>query len=150
MVVMGIDCASKKTGIAIMSNDELLYKELYESGLPPRATDVELSQALGLFRINLLSLCDRFHPDKFIVELTGVTRNANTMRLISYFEGACILVADEVGADLERIRTKSVRKRVFGNGAIDKADVVKKIIDTYGEMSEDEAEAVVFALYGDG
>ena len=147
---MGVDCASKKTGIAIMSHDELLYKELYNSGLPPNATDEELAAALVNFEYRLSALIMKHKVKKIVVELTGVTRNANTMRLLAYFEAAVILVSKKLGCELERIRTKSVRKRIFGNGNIDKSDVVKKIIKTYGDMSEDEAEAVVFALYGNG
>lgn len=150
MITMGIDCASKKTGIAILSKDKLLYSELHESGLPANASDKELAKALSLLRSKLIRLSRKYKPEKIVVELTGVTRNANTMRLIAYFEAMAILAARETGADIERIRTTSVRKKVFGYGNIDKQDVVRKVVKKYGELSEDESEAIVFALHGNG
>ncbi len=150
MIVMGIDNASKLSGIAVMAPDALVYHELFRSELTPNASDDELSSALSRYHLHLIALCDTYKPDKIVVELTGVARNANTMRLIAYFEAIVILVARTMGAELERVRTTSVRKKVFNNGRLDKADVVKKIINKYGVMSADEAEAVAFALSGLG
>lgn len=147
---MGVDCASKKTGIAIMRKDMLLYHELFNSELPPNATDQQLSYALNSLRKKLLHLGKKYKIKKIVVELTGVTRNTNTLRLISYFEAIVVLVARELNIEIERIRTTSVRKNVFGAGNIHKSDVVAAIISKYGEMSEDEAEAIVFALEGNG
>jgi len=148
MIVMGVDCASKKTGIAIMDNTYLLYSELYDSELPPNCTDEQLSRALFRLRKRLRHLGKKFKINKIVVELTGVTRNTNTLRLISYFEAIVVLVATELNIEIERTRTTSVRKSVFGAGNIHKSDVVAQIMDIYGEMSEDEAEAIVFALKG--
>ena len=149
-VVMGVDCAPKFSGIAIMKGDKLLFKRRYATSLGANATDVQIAQAAGIFKDLLVSLVKEYDVDRVVVELTGVTRNANTMRLLCYFEAATILAAYEALAEIERIRTKSVRKRVFGDGAIDKRSVVSRIQERYGELSEDEAEAIVFALYGGG
>jgi Holliday junction resolvasome RuvABC endonuclease subunit len=148
MIVMGVDCASKKTGIAVMRGKNLLHHELYESMLPPNASDAELSEALFSIRKRILHLGKKYKIKKIVVELTGVQRNTNTLRLLAYFEAIVVLVAMELGVEIERIRTTSVRKSVLGSGNIDKKQVVANIIDKYGEMGEDEAEAVVFALRG--
>jgi Holliday junction resolvasome RuvABC endonuclease subunit len=148
MIVMGVDCASKKTGIAVMRGKSLLHHELYESMLPPNASDSELSEALFSFRKRLTHVGKKYKIKKIVVELTGVQRNTNTLRLLAYFEAIVVLVAMELGVEIERVRTTSVRKSVLGSGNIDKKQVVANIIDKYGKMSEDEAEAVVFALRG--
>ena len=145
---MGVDCASKKTGIAIMRGERLIYNELYNSELPPNAEDKELAYALKSFKKRLAHLGKKYKINKIVVELTGVQRNTNTLRLLSYFEAIVILVAMELNVGIERVRTTSVRKSVLGSGNIQKRDVVAKIISIYGEMSEDEAEAVAFALRG--
>jgi Holliday junction resolvasome RuvABC endonuclease subunit len=148
MIVMGVDCASKKTGIAVMRGKNLLHHELYESMLPPNASDAELSEALFSIRKRLLHVAKKYKIKKIVVELTGVQRNTNTLRLLAYFEAIVVLVAMELGVEIERVRTTSVRKSVLGSGNIDKKQVVANVIDKYGEMGEDEAEAVVFALEG--
>jgi Holliday junction resolvasome RuvABC endonuclease subunit len=148
MIVMGVDCASKKTGIAVMRGKNLYYNELYETMMPPNASDSELSKALYLFKKRLIYLGKTYKIKKIVVELTGVQRNTNTLRLLAYFEAIVVLVAMELNIEIERVRTTSVRKSVLGSGNIDKKQVVANVIDKYGEMSEDEAEAVVFALKG--
>lgn len=150
-VVMGVDCASKASGIAIMRGDKLLYSRQYKTDLPPNASDAQIARAMGLYKDVLIVLIHKYKVKRIIVELTGVTRNANTMRLLCYFESATILAAYDALTEIERIRTKSVRKRVFGDGAMDKGEVVSRIKEKYSEtISEDEAEAIVFALYGGG
>jgi Holliday junction resolvasome RuvABC endonuclease subunit len=148
MIVMGVDCASKKTGIAIMRGSNLLHRELYETMLPPNASDAELSKALYFFKKKLIHLSNKYKIKKIVVELTGVQRNTNTLRLLAYFEAIVVLAAMELNAEIERVRTTSVRKSVLGSGSIDKKTVVQNVIDKYGQMSEDEAEAIVFALEG--
>lgn len=150
MIVMGVDCASKASGVAIMKRDRLLYSHQYKTNLGPNATDAQITQASGLFKTYLVGLIGKHKVGRVVVELTGVTRNANTMRLLAYFEAATMLAAYDGCAEIERIRTKSVRKRVLGDGSIDKTTVINIIRGKYGELSEDEAEAVVFALYGNG
>lgn len=145
---MGVDCASKKTGIAIMRGSRLLHHELYETMLPPNASDMELSKALLFFKKKLLFLGAKYKINKIVVELTGVQRNTNTLRLLAYFEAIVALAAMELNVEIKRVRTTSVRKSVLGSGSIDKQTVVKNVIDKYGQMSEDEAEAIVFALEG--
>lgn len=148
MIVMGVDCASKKTGIAIIRDDRLIYHELFNSELPPNASDMQIAYALRSLRKRLRYLGEKYKIKKIVVELTGVQRNTNTLRLLSYFEAIVMVVAIELNIDLERIRTTSVRKSVLGSGNMQKRDVVAAVISKYGEMSEDEAEAVVFALKG--
>jgi Holliday junction resolvasome RuvABC endonuclease subunit len=148
MIVMGIDCASKLTGIAILDGKKLLYREQYNTGLPPNADDKELSKALNLFKKNIKTLSKKYKVKKIVPEFTGMTRNATTFRLLCYFETACMMAAVESNIKIERARTITARKEVTGSGKIDKQIVVKKIIKKYGKMSEDEAEAILFALYG--
>lgn len=148
MIVMGVDCASKKTGIAVMKRKILHHHELYETMLPPNASDTELSKALYFFKKRLIHLGKKYKINKIVVELTGVQRNTNTLRLLAYFEAIVVLVAMELNVEIERVRTTSVRKSVLGSGNIDKQTAVAKVIDKYGQMSEDEAEAIIFALEG--
>lgn len=150
MMILGVDNASKLCGIAVLEGEKLLYKEQYKTGLQPRATDEQLADALWDYYVHLSGIIFSQNIDKVVVELSGVTRNANTARLLCYFESAVLLAAKAEYISVERIRTTTVRKAVLGSGATPKGEVVARVIEKYGEMSEDEAEAIVFALYGGG
>src|SRR5437773_2443659 len=111
MITMGIDCASKLSGIAIVSNRKLLYSEQYKTLLPPKAHDDELALAFLRYKKHLILLNKKFKPDKWVVEFTGMTRNATTFRLLCYFEAMTLLAAAEAKVPIEQVRVITARKQ---------------------------------------
>jgi len=151
MITMGIDCASKLTGIAVVSNRRLLHSEQYATLLLPRACDDELSNAFLRYKKHLIKINKKFKPDKWVVEFTGMTRNANTFRLLCYFEAITVLAAAEAKVPIEQVRVISARKQVLRSGNISKEYAYEVVKRKYKKIkSDDEADAIVYALYGNG
>ena len=149
MITMGIDCASKVTGIAIVSNRRLLYSEQYKTELPPRASDDVLATAFLRYKKHLIALNKRFKPDKWVVEFTGMTRNATTFRLLCYFEAMTLLAAAEARIPIEQVRVITARKDVLKSGNITKEFAFEAVKKKYKKITnDDEADAIVYALYG--
>jgi len=72
-----------------------------------------------------------------------------TTKKLAYFESVALLAAAEYGILSETVRTKEARKAVLGSGTYEKDDIQMWVYKKYNKMcGQDEAEAVVFALYG--
>lgn len=151
MKTMGIDSASKLSGIAILDGKKLVYSEQYNSLLLAKACDNNLAKALDLFKKNLIKIHKLHKPDLWIVETCGLTRNATTFRLLSYFEAATLLAAHQAKAKIIQARVLTVRKEVLKSGDLSKANAVARVAKKYKNIkTDDEADAIVLALYGNG
>lgn len=149
MITMGIDCASKISGIAIVSNRRLLHSEQYKTLLPPKACDDELANAFLRYKKHLIIINKKFKPDKWVVEFTGMTRNATTFRLLCYFEAMTLLAAAEAKVPIEQVRVITARKEVLKSGNISKEFAYEAVKKKYKKITnDDEADAIVYALYG--
>lgn len=145
---LGVDCASRKSGLAVLEGTKLLYSEPYLSGLRQGYGDRELAYELNLFKRKISSLVNEYKVDITVVELTAGFRNHQTSRMLAYFEAAAIMGAASKSKVL-RARTIKARRDAFGGGYTDKAKVIAKARKVYGkDLTEDEAEAIVFALAG--
>lgn len=146
--VIGIDPASKHAGIAVVENTELLDSEQLK--LDIGKTTEQLAFALSDFKAEIKKWLVKYQPSLLVVENTSVPRNLHTTKILAYFEAVAMIAAAEYKACLiERARTKQARSKVFGRGDISKPEI-KTILDKqYGkDFGMDEAEAIVFALYG--
>lgn len=145
---LGVDCASRKSGFAVLEGVKLIYHEPYESMLRQGYGDRELAYELNIFRRKISSLVNTYKVDITVVELTAGFRNHQTSRMLAYFEAAAIMGASSKSKIL-RARTVKARKDAFGIGYTDKQKVIAKTRSVYGkDLTEDEAEAIVFALAG--
>lgn len=146
--VLGIDPASKNAGLAVVEGEKLLYS--YQLVIPRRGTESEeLAKALYFFWEAINTNVGVWEPTLIVVEHTSYPRNLTTTKLLTYFEAMALLVAAENNCLIERVRTKQARKTVLGSGTFEKADIVTEMYNRYGEwFGPDEAEAIVFALYG--
>lgn len=145
---LGVDCASRLSGLAVLEGTKLLYSEQYRSGLRTGFGDRELAYELNLFKRRVSSLVNEYKVDITVVELTAGFRNHQTSRMLSYFEAAAIMGAAPKSKIL-RARTVRARRDAFGAGFTDKQKVIGKARRVYGkDLTEDEAEAIVFALAG--
>lgn len=94
--------------------------------------------------------------DMVIVELCAVSRNLNTVRVLSKYEAAAILAAKRQGKVVLQTRVSQARQAVLGDGGIKKEDafvLMKKRFPAHAWMASnrggmDETDAAVLALAG--
>lgn len=144
---LGIDCASRKSGFAVLEGTKMIYHEAYTSMLRSGYTDRELGYELNKFREHTASLVAKYKVDITVVEFTAGFRNHQTNRMLSYFEGAAVQGATK--SKVWRARTVKARRDALGKRYTEKSKVIARVRSLYGQtLTEDEAEAVVFALAG--
>jgi crossover junction endodeoxyribonuclease RuvC len=146
LVVLGVDPSSTRSGLAAIlrrgDENEIVHIETFA-----RSKDEEIQHAMARFKGMMEHIVTQHGVEKIVVELVAVQHNLNTVRKIAYFEAMAMLVASQMGLDVEQIRTTSALKRVTGTGRMDKPDRQKWVLDHTGRhVSEDEADAVIFAL----
>jgi len=147
--VLGIDPASRNAGLAVVEGDKLI--DSAQILIPKHSTTEELMAGLMYFSDVVGEWIAKLQPALLVVEHTSVFRNMNTTKLLTYFEAMALIRAGRAGILAERARTKPARKAVCGNGNLDKAGVTDWVFRKYNRsFGEDEAEAIVFALYGYG
>lgn len=145
--VLGIDPASRQAGLAVVEGDVLLYSE--QITLAPHQNSDELAESLAIFARRVDLAIKAWQPSLIVVEHTTVFRNLNTTKLLTYYEAVALLAAAKHNILVERARTKQARKAVVGNGSMPKEQVVEWVCYKYdSKFKEDEAEAIVFALFG--
>lgn len=150
LISLGIDCASRKSGIAVVKGDKLLYHEPYTSGLKPGWSDSQLGKELEAFRERIAYLSRKYKVNIVVVELTGGWRNPNTIRALSYFEAAAVMGAVSARKTIVRVRTTQARSKILPKNKQEKSKVIAEMRRRYKseKLTEDEAEAILFALYG--
>ena len=147
---MGVDCASRKSGIAVVEGSKLLYHEAYNSSLRSGWSPAELAAELNKFRKRIYNLAREYSVDIVVVELTGGFRNPQTTRMLSYFEGAALMGAKSSRKIVHRAPTVSARAKALGKKYTEKKKAIAKARSLYPtqKLTEDEAEAIIFARYG--
>ncbi len=144
---LGIDCASRKSGFAVLEGTKLLYHEAYNSMLRPGYSDRELAYELNKFKERTRIIVRDYKVDITVVELTAGFRNHQTSRMLAYFEAAAIMGATK--SKVLRARTVKARRDALGKRYVEKQAVIARVRSIYGaKLTEDEAEAIVFALAG--
>jgi len=154
--VMGIDPGSHIAGLAVvergtcLSVRELAVRRELEG-------DDFLPSALFRFYCDVLEELVDWEVALMVVEKTQVMRNADTQKKLDYFEAAAMMAAGDYGCMVEQMGTSRARKLVFGDGRFAKQRIpaeVSRILKSRGQFlgvdfTEDEAEAIVFALAGE-
>lgn len=82
----------------------------------------------------------------------SVSRNLNTVRVVSYFEGLSLYKGAEWGAQTLSLRPTEIRQQAFGK-VISKQQVYDKLkkrykLLPYDEGGNDESDAIAAALAG--
>lgn len=146
---MGVDCASRKSGLAVVEGTKLLYHEAYNSMLRTAYSDKELAHELVAFYKKVGKIAKEYKVDIVCVELTAGFRNHQTSRMLAYFEAAAMMGVAGTRIKLYRARTIKARLSALGRGYTDKQKAIAKVRSRYGNnLTEDEAEAIIFALAG--
>lgn len=149
MIVLGIDPGSHNAGIAVVKDDELLYSRQVKSLTNSKWIDLDLAEYMCSFMLDIDEVIEEYEPNLMVVELTSVPTNMHTNKLLAYFEAAALISAGMYKINVKRMRTTEARKLALNNGSIKKMDAVYLIRDLYGsELTQDEAEAIIFAIAG--
>lgn len=146
--VIGIDPGSHSAGIAVIEGEKLLFSTTVDSLTGAAWDDNNLGDLMVEFMLTVQETIDKYEPQLMVVELTSVPKNMHTNKLLAYWEACAIIAASMSNIDIKRMRTKEARKLVFGNGNIKKEQAINQINGPDGNLSDDEAEAIVFALAG--
>lgn len=145
--VLGVDPASKNVGIAVVEGTELIFSEQLE--IIKGDTTEALALALSDFTQEIGRWLRVYQPSLLVLENTSVQRNVNTIKMLAFFEAAIMIAGADYKCLIERVRTTQARLEVFGRGDINKAQILSNLNTRYNKkFGMDEAEAVVFALYG--
>ena len=144
---LGVDCASRKSGLAVLEGTKLIFHEPYNTLLRQGYSDRELAVELNNFSKRIRQLVNEYKVDITVVEFTAGFRNHQTNRMLSYFEAAAIMGATK--SKVLRARTVKARRDALGKKYVEKQAVIARVRSIYGSsLTEDEAEAIVFALAG--
>ena len=148
-VVIGVDPGSHSAGIAVVEGEELKFSMTVDSLEDANWNDEELGSFMVEFMLSVQEAIDTYEPELLVVELCSVPANMHTNKLLAYWEASAIIAAAMSGIKIKRMRTKEARKAGLGKGNLKKHEAIMKIRHEYSmELSDDEAEAIVFALAG--
>ena len=146
-LVLGLDTSSSKAGIALIDNkNKLVELDLWKKDKKKNHYE------------NLLD----FHPyvgrllpvDLVVIEKVSKSRNLNTVRLLAYFEAACLLAAQKHGTEILHISPVTARKNGFGNGKLTKEAIYTMANKKYGPLlpydkgGNDQSDSLCLARAG--
>lgn len=152
LISMGIDPASRTTGIAVVKNGKLVVTHVFDTHLKAGYTDNQLAEALDDLRLCVEDHRIAYNPEIVVTELVASTRNMDTVRLLAYFEGAAMSgsFVSEEGPIIHRERVTRARKQVLGKGSLNKEEAAALVRKRFQspDLTLDETDACVLALYG--
>ena len=145
MIVLGVDPASTKTGLAVVDRgkaDQLLYTEQFV--LDRKAT---IDHNLSRFFKEVDRVICTVNVGHVVIERVHVSWNVNTIRKLAYFEAVAMLAAFDAGCVVEQLGVTTVRKKVFGSGKLKKEEAAELVRQRYhSTLTDDETDAIALAL----
>ena len=146
-LVLGLDTSSSKAGIALLDGKyKLKQLDLWKK-------DKKKNHYENLLDFHIY--VGRLMPvDLVVIEKVSKSRNLNTVRLLAYFEAACLLAAQKHNVEILHISPKTARKDGFGNGNLHKEAVYAMANKKYGPLLDyekggnDESDAICLARAG--
>lgn len=146
-LVLGLDTSSSKAGIVLLDGKFKLKK------LDLWTKDKKKDHYANL--LDFHTYIGTLMPvDLVVIEKVSKSRNLNTVRLLAYFEAACLLAAQKHNVEILHISPKTARKHGFGNGMMHKEVVYRMASKKYGPLLEydkggnDQSDAACLARAG--
>lgn len=130
MKVVGFDPASSFAGIALAEGGELT---MVDAWVAPKKVSKDDALLNWFSRIGLV--LDTYKPDLVGFAQSFMSRNMKTVRIISYWESAVIIQARKRRIIVQPMSDKSARTVVYGDGKIEKADVLVELKKRYPQLS---------------
>jgi len=149
--ILGLDLSSANIGWAIVNEKT----EIIDFGLIPLKKYKKKKFPLEYLKIayeNISNVIEKYNPDLIMIEAT-FCRNVLTLKSLAQMRGVATIACINNGAlNIKEISPSSCRKKVFGNGALKKEEVYKKLKEKYQEDifndGYDISDAIVIALSG--
>lgn len=146
-LVLGLDTSSSKAGIALIDGkNKLIELDLWKK-------DKKKNHYENL--LDFHTYVGKLLPvDLVVIEKVSKSRNLNTVRLLAYFEAACLLAAQKHGTEILHISPVTARKKGFGNGKLSKEAIYTMANKKYGPLLEydkggnDQSDAITLARAG--
>jgi len=144
MKVIAFDQSTTATGWCVM---EFGTKEIVAYGvIKPKG---ETNERIRTTIKRCLKLCEDYQPTFVYIEGIQIQKNPKVYEILAKLQGSLEIILEEKGYFVNVVKASEWRKRVGIKGR-KRADVKKEAIEMvkelYGlDISEDEAEAVLFA-----
>ena len=148
MIILGIDPGLRKTGWGIIEKQgsRLSYRD---SGLIKTTTADSLSRRLAILHNGMADIIKKWNPDCAAIEETFVNRNPQDALKLGQARGVLLVLPALYGIECAEYATNKVKKSVVGVGHAGKQQIeimVKMLLPTCGNPSEDEADALAVAI----
>lgn len=146
--ILGLDTSSTRTGITLLKGDFPVLIEIFESNkkdsLGKRLRD------FGKYLQSIKKSLPKGSLKAIGVERDSVSRNLNTIRMLSYFEAVVLMKANEWGVPAIQYAPSSARKKALGKGNIKKEEVYNFYADKYDLLpyekgGSDQADSLCLA-----
>jgi Holliday junction resolvasome RuvABC endonuclease subunit len=144
---LGVDPSSAKTGVCLLKDGKIAKVKIWEKD-KKKGHD----KNLVLYGKFLDAFVNRHKIDFVVVEKMSVSRNMDTVRVVSYYEGLSLYKAAEWKSQTISLRPMQIRKVAFGS-ALSKQQVYDKLKNTYkllpyDEGGNDQSDSIAAALAG--
>lgn len=148
MLVLGIDPGLQKTGWGII--DSVGSKlQFVGCGLIKTDAKAALPQRLACLHEELAAIIKEWKPETAAIEETFVNKNPASALKLGQARGALLAVPALYGLECAEYSANKIKKSVVGTGHAAKEQMgmmVKTLLPTCGQISEDEADALAVAI----
>ena len=147
--VLGIDCGSIQTGVAILQSNGKDHQVLHFGAIRvPRSR--ALGERLKHIHHELENLLERFHPDSIALEEVFQAFNVKSAMHLSQVRGVVLLLAAQAKLPVSEYSALAVKKSVVGYGRAEKHQVQRMVQRMLAldapPQPEDAADALAVAI----
>ena len=147
--VLGIDCGSIQTGVAVLESNGKDHQVLHFGAIrAPRSRP--LGERLKHIHRELEGLLERFQPDSIALEEVFQAFNVKSAMHLSQVRGVVLLLAAQCGLPVREYSALAVKKSVVGYGRAEKHQVQQMVQRALAlpapPQPEDAADALAVAL----
>lgn len=146
--ILGIDPGLQKTGWGLVQSQGNQLR-FVASGLIKTNAKEPLPKRLAILHEGLADVIKAHHPDQAAMEEIFVNKNPSSTLKLGQARGALLTVPALYGLDVTEYATNKIKKSVVGSGHAAKQQIemmVKTLLPTCGEITEDEADALAVAI----
>ncbi len=148
MRILGIDPALQKTGWGIIEISGSSLKFI-ASGLIKTKAKAPMADRLLMLHHGLIEVIDKWRPQEAAIEETFVNKNPASSLRLGQARGVLLCAPALKGLSVDEYSANKVKKSVVGSGHAAKQQIgtmIKVLLPSCGEISEDEADALAVAI----
>jgi crossover junction endodeoxyribonuclease RuvC len=147
--VLGVDCGSVRTGVAVIENAGCGYRVLHYGAIQPIRSHA-FGERLRYIHEELERLLEQFQPTTIALEEVFEAFNVKSAMQLSQVRGVVLLLAARAGLPVSEYSALTVKNSVVGYGRAEKHQVQRMVqrmlsLATPPEP-EDAADALAVAL----